>query len=168
MCMDELSRSIYVLSKITHNPKVLLLPLRHVSVSGCSFLPSQLFINGPYWMYQCMCLHSLCDHGMCSLLPPQLYINGPYWINSEDLTLRENPGSWNRLYGMLFFEQPIGTGFSKTGAQSFRQSKFLRGYRMHVKDIGFPMLGYRIHVSALCRVVGYITFVSYRVPNNTS
>ncbi len=31
----------------------------------------------------------------CSSLFGMLYINGPFWIN-EDLTLRKNPGSWNR------------------------------------------------------------------------
>ena len=46
-----------------------------------------------------------------------LYINGPYFINEDDMTLRDNPGSWNRLYGMLFIEQPIGTGFSRAGGQ---------------------------------------------------
>jgi len=45
----------------------------------------------------------------------QLYINGPYWVNEEDLTLRPNPGSWNRLYGLLYIEQPISTGFSLAG-----------------------------------------------------
>lgn len=44
-----------------------------------------------------------------------LYINGPYFVNEEDLTLKPNPGSWNRLYGMLFIEQPIGTGYSVRG-----------------------------------------------------
>ncbi len=44
----------------------------------------------------------------------QLYINGPYWIN-DDLTLRPNPGSWGRLYGLLFIEQPISVGFSRGG-----------------------------------------------------
>ncbi|GAX76677.1 hypothetical protein CEUSTIGMA_g4123.t1 [Chlamydomonas eustigma] len=51
----------------------------------------------------------------CSSLFGMLYINGPYFVNEDDLTLRENPGSWNRLYGMLFIEQPIGTGFSRVG-----------------------------------------------------
>ncbi len=38
----------------------------------------------------------------------------PYFVN-DDLTLRENLGAWNRLYGTLFIEQPIGVGFSKKG-----------------------------------------------------
>lgn len=40
----------------------------------------------------------------------------PYFVN-DDLTLRENLGAWNRLYGTLFIEQPIGVGFSKKGEQ---------------------------------------------------
>lgn len=51
----------------------------------------------------------------CSSLFGMLYINGPYFIN-DDLTLRINQGSWNRIYGMLFIEQPIGVGWSKVGA----------------------------------------------------
>ncbi len=43
-----------------------------------------------------------------------LYINGPYFVN-DDLTLRRNLGTWNRIYGMLFVEQPIGVGFSQAG-----------------------------------------------------
>ncbi|MEW5298618.1 MAG: hypothetical protein WDW36_001716 [Sanguina aurantia] len=53
----------------------------------------------------------------CSSLFGMLYINGPYFINEEDLSLKANPGSWNRLYGMLFIEQPIGTGYSVRGTQ---------------------------------------------------
>jgi hypothetical protein len=48
----------------------------------------------------------------CSSMFGMLYINGPYFINEATLTLRKNDGSWNRLYGMLFIEQPMGTGFS--------------------------------------------------------
>ncbi|KXZ54046.1 hypothetical protein GPECTOR_5g155 [Gonium pectorale] len=50
----------------------------------------------------------------CSSFFGMLYINGPYFVN-DDLTLRRNLGSWNRLYGMLFIEQPIGVGFSRKG-----------------------------------------------------
>lgn len=50
----------------------------------------------------------------CSSLFGMVYINGPYFVN-DDLTLRPNPGSWSRLYGMLFIEQPIGVGWSSVG-----------------------------------------------------
>ncbi|GIL69722.1 hypothetical protein Vretifemale_703 [Volvox reticuliferus] len=50
----------------------------------------------------------------CSSFFGMLYINGPYFVN-DDLTLRRNLGTWNRIYGMLFIEQPIGVGFSKRG-----------------------------------------------------
>lgn len=50
----------------------------------------------------------------CSSLFGMLYINGPYFIN-EDLTLRRNPGAWNRKFGLLFIEQPVGVGFSLPG-----------------------------------------------------
>ena len=34
------------------------------------------------------------------------------------MSLRQNPGRWNRQYGMLFVDQPIGTGFSVAGEHS--------------------------------------------------
>lgn len=39
------------------------------------------------------------------------YELGPYRVN-EDLSLEPNPGSWNRLFGLVFVDNPIGTGFS--------------------------------------------------------
>ena len=47
----------------------------------------------------------------CSSLFGAFYINGPYLINA-DLSLRPNPGRWNRKYGTLFVDQPLGVGFS--------------------------------------------------------
>ena len=32
--------------------------------------------------------------------------------NADHLSLERNPGSWNRLFGLLFLDNPIGTGFS--------------------------------------------------------
>lgn len=74
------------------------------------------------------------------------YILGPYWPN-KTLDLEPNPGekhyraciawyatcasvsrfnsnvmvpsgTWNRIYGLLFIDQPVGTGFSIAGALS--------------------------------------------------
>jgi len=54
----------------------------------------------------------------CASLFGMLYINGPYFLNVEDspMTLRHNLGTWNRMYGMLFIDQPIGVGYSSAGS----------------------------------------------------
>jgi hypothetical protein len=52
----------------------------------------------------------------CSSLFGLFYINGPFQLQT-DMTLRDNPGKWNRQYGTLFLDQPIGTGFSIAGGQ---------------------------------------------------
>ncbi|MED6137662.1 hypothetical protein PIB30_067039 [Stylosanthes scabra] len=36
---------------------------------------------------------------------------GP-WLLTETFTLEPNPGAWNKLFGLLFLDNPIGTGFS--------------------------------------------------------
>jgi hypothetical protein len=67
------------------------------------------------WLVSLPTCHRLQGGPGCTSLFGMLYINGPYWVNEDDLTLRPNPGSWNRLYGLLYIEQPIGTGFSHCG-----------------------------------------------------
>lgn len=59
---------------------------------------------------------SLRNRPGCSSLFGAFYLNGPFHLD-VDLVLHKNPGAWNRLYGMLFIDQPIGTGFSITGKQ---------------------------------------------------
>jgi vitellogenic carboxypeptidase-like protein len=39
------------------------------------------------------------------------YELGP-WRVTKSLTLEPNPGSWNRIFGLIFLDNPIGTGFS--------------------------------------------------------
>ncbi|KAL4569428.1 hypothetical protein LXL04_025064 [Taraxacum kok-saghyz] len=54
----------------------------------------------------------------CSSMIGNFYELGPWRVAAsvnqkvEHLTLERNPGSWNRIFGLLFLDNPIGTGFS--------------------------------------------------------
>ncbi|TVU20136.1 hypothetical protein EJB05_36329, partial [Eragrostis curvula] len=48
----------------------------------------------------------------CSSLMGNFFELGPYFVNPDGLTLRPNPFSWNRRFGLLFIDSPLGTGFS--------------------------------------------------------
>ncbi|XP_031268894.1 serine carboxypeptidase-like 50 [Pistacia vera] len=54
----------------------------------------------------------------CSSMIGNFFELGPWRVNSsqsqnvEDLKLEPNSGSWNRIFGLLFLDSPIGTGFS--------------------------------------------------------
>ncbi|XP_057806085.1 serine carboxypeptidase-like 50 [Salvia miltiorrhiza] len=47
----------------------------------------------------------------CSSMLANFYEFGP-WLVKQDLSLGPNPGSWNRIFGLLFLDNPIGSGFS--------------------------------------------------------
>ncbi|XP_027347184.1 serine carboxypeptidase-like 50 [Abrus precatorius] len=47
----------------------------------------------------------------CSSMIGNFYELGP-WRVTKSLTLHPNPGAWNRIFGLLFLDNPIGTGFS--------------------------------------------------------
>ncbi|CAI9779732.1 unnamed protein product [Fraxinus pennsylvanica] len=47
----------------------------------------------------------------CSSMIGNLRELGP-WILNQELTLEANPGSWNKIFGLVFLDNPIGTGFS--------------------------------------------------------
>ncbi|EYU44016.1 hypothetical protein ABFS82_07G007400 [Erythranthe guttata] len=47
----------------------------------------------------------------CSSMLANLFELGPYLVN-QDLSLKPNPNSWNKIFGLLFLDNPIGTGFS--------------------------------------------------------
>ncbi|WOK95675.1 hypothetical protein Cni_G04382 [Canna indica] len=48
----------------------------------------------------------------CSSMFGNLFELGPFLVSQESPTLRGNPASWNRRFGLLFIDNPIGTGFS--------------------------------------------------------
>ncbi|WOH15561.1 hypothetical protein DCAR_0935103 [Daucus carota subsp. sativus] len=54
----------------------------------------------------------------CSSMLGNFYELGPWRVvssqghNVEKLALEPNQGSWNRLFGLVFIDNPIGTGFS--------------------------------------------------------
>ncbi|KAF7849974.1 hypothetical protein BT93_L0051 [Corymbia citriodora subsp. variegata] len=53
----------------------------------------------------------------CSSMTGNFYELGPWRVssvghNAERLVVEPNPGSWNRLFGLLFLDNPIGVGFS--------------------------------------------------------
>ncbi|KAI8473502.1 MAG: carboxypeptidase [Monoraphidium minutum] len=50
----------------------------------------------------------------CASMFGVLYLNGPVYVQ-PDMSLEVNPGRWNRRYGTLYIDQPVGTGFSVRG-----------------------------------------------------
>uniref|UniRef100_A0A7N1A1Z1 Carboxypeptidase n=1 Tax=Kalanchoe fedtschenkoi TaxID=63787 RepID=A0A7N1A1Z1_KALFE len=50
----------------------------------------------------------------CSSMVGNFFELGPWRLNpnNPNLQLEHNPGAWNRIFGLLFLDNPIGTGFS--------------------------------------------------------
>ncbi|ESQ35305.1 hypothetical protein EUTSA_v10007602mg [Eutrema salsugineum] len=48
----------------------------------------------------------------CSSMIGNFYELGPWRVVSQATELERNPGAWNRLFGLLFVDNPIGVGFS--------------------------------------------------------
>ncbi|CAI0377243.1 unnamed protein product [Linum tenue] len=57
---------------------------------GCSSMLGNFFELGPYLVSEC----------------------NPDSKNQTRVVLKPNPGSWNRIFDLLFFDNPIGSGFS--------------------------------------------------------
>jgi vitellogenic carboxypeptidase-like protein len=91
----------------------------------------------------------------CSSLFGTFYLNGPFALQT-DLTLQRNPGRWNRQYGMLFVDQPIGTGFSIAGSQPIPNNELALASDLYVSLQEF----YRTHKQYKDRPL-YITGESY-------
>ncbi|KAL2904719.1 Serine carboxypeptidase-like 50 [Bienertia sinuspersici] len=52
----------------------------------------------------------------CSSMVGNFYELGPWRVNHK-IELERNYGSWNRIFGVLFLDNPIGTGFSVASSQ---------------------------------------------------
>lgn len=65
-----------------------------------------------------------------------LFELGPFLAN-DSLGLEPNAGAWNRQFGLLFIDQPIGTGFSPTGQPL---ACWLRHMRLHMTALPLPLL----------------------------
>ncbi|RLN28505.1 serine carboxypeptidase-like 50 [Panicum miliaceum] len=48
----------------------------------------------------------------CSGLIGNFFELGPYFVNPDSVSLSSNPFAWNRRFGLLFIDSPLGTGFS--------------------------------------------------------
>ncbi|KAL1203583.1 Serine carboxypeptidase-like 50 [Cardamine amara subsp. amara] len=48
----------------------------------------------------------------CSSMIGNFYELGPWRVVSHATELERNPGAWNRLFGLIFLDNPIGVGFS--------------------------------------------------------
>jgi len=53
----------------------------------------------------------------CSSMIGNFYELGPWRVISRATDLERNPGAWNRLFGLLFVDNPIGVGFSIAASQ---------------------------------------------------
>ncbi|CAA0829388.1 Serine carboxypeptidase-like 50 [Striga hermonthica] len=47
----------------------------------------------------------------CSSMLANYFELGP-WLLNQNISLQPNPYSWNKIFGLLFLDNPIGTGFS--------------------------------------------------------
>jgi len=48
----------------------------------------------------------------CSGLIGNFFELGPYFVTPDSVSLSPNPFAWNRRFGLLFIDSPLGTGFS--------------------------------------------------------
>ncbi|GJM89868.1 hypothetical protein PR202_ga06093 [Eleusine coracana subsp. coracana] len=58
----------------------------------------------------------------CSGLTGNFFELGPWLVNPDGASLRRNPFAWNRRFGLLFVDSPLGTGFSAAPSVPTNQS----------------------------------------------
>ncbi|GBF91928.1 serine carboxypeptidase-like [Raphidocelis subcapitata] len=91
----------------------------------------------------------------CSSMFGMLYLNGPVFVQ-PDMSLKPNPGRWNRQYATLYVDQPIGTGYSLLGNAPIPRDELTVGAHLYTALQEF----YRSHESYRKRPL-YLTGESY-------
>lgn len=62
----------------------------------------------------------------CASLFGNFYELGPHTLRGGKL--KPNRWSWNQAHGLLFIDQPLGTGFSKPGPPPPNHPHYTRGH----------------------------------------
>ncbi|KAK8472027.1 hypothetical protein PHAVU_002G094600 [Phaseolus vulgaris] len=104
------SQSSYSFPKEAHPSRSGYLPVNPASASAIfyAFYEAQ---NSTLHLSQTPLLIWLQGGPGCSSMLANFYELGP-WRVTQSLTLQRNPASWNRIFGLLFLDNPIGSGFS--------------------------------------------------------
>lgn len=63
------------------------------------------------------------------------YELGPQLVTG--LALQPNPGAWNRRFGLLVLDQPIGTGFSLVGSDSIPTDEMQMATHLYLALVSF-------------------------------
>jgi vitellogenic carboxypeptidase-like protein len=76
------------------------------------------------------------------------YELGPYRVTSS-LTLQPNPGAWNRIFGLVFLDNPIGTGFSVASTRFVQLDPVFKHRPIYITGESYagkyiPAIGYYI------------------------
>ncbi|TKW25658.1 hypothetical protein SEVIR_3G132901v4 [Setaria viridis] len=67
----------------------------------------------------------------CSSLLGNFFELGPYFVTPDAETLSPNPFAWNRRFGLLFIDSPLGTGFSAAPSPAEHPHQPVRHRRAH-------------------------------------
>ncbi|KAL9277226.1 hypothetical protein ACSQ67_025234 [Phaseolus vulgaris] len=104
------SQSSYSFPKEAHPSRSGYLPVNPASASAIfyAFYEAQ---NSTLHLSQTPLLIWLQGGPGCSSMLANFYELGP-WRVTQSLTLQRNPASWNRIFGLLFLDNPVGSGFS--------------------------------------------------------
>ncbi|KAJ9549087.1 hypothetical protein OSB04_021630 [Centaurea solstitialis] len=109
--------SASILSKEAHPTKSGYLPVNATTGSAIfyAFYEAQQHPTNNTSLSQTPLVISLNGGPGCSSMTTNFYELGPWRVApslNQNLELQPNPGSWNRIFGLLFLDNPIGTGFS--------------------------------------------------------